>query len=93
MGQFRVIVSDIAKADIAQHLKSGNKSNIAKIEKILKELSVHPHSGTGQPEQLKYNLSGLWSRRINRIDRLIYSINQQTVIVEVVSAIGHYADK
>lgn len=59
MGQFRVIVSDIAKSDIAKHKKSGNKASISKIEKILQELAEHPYTGTGRPEQLKYNYSGL----------------------------------
>jgi len=85
MGQFRVIVSDIAK-----HKKSGNKASISKIEKILQELAKHPYTGTGRPEQLKYNYSGFWSRRINLTDRLIYSVSENTVTVEVVSAMGHY---
>jgi len=93
MGQFRVIVSEIAKADIAKHKKSGNRATIAKIGKILQELSNDPYTGTGQPEQLKYNLLGFWSRRINHKDRIIYSVNRKTVIVEVVSAMGHYFDK
>jgi toxin YoeB len=93
MEQFRVIVSEAAKADIAKHKKSGNKGSIAKIEKILQELSDHPYIGTGQPEQLKYNLAGLWSRRINQKDRLIYEVNENIVTVFVVSAIGHYFDK
>jgi len=90
MGQFRVIVSDIAKSDIAKHKKSGNKASISKIEKILQELAEHPYTGTGKPEQLKYNYSGFWSRRINQTDRLVYSVSENTVTVEVVSAMGHY---
>ena len=90
MGQFRVIVSDIAKSDIAQHKKSGNKASISKIEKILQESAEHPYTDTGKPEQLKYNYSGFWSRRINLTDRLVYSVSENTVTVEVVSAMGHY---
>ena len=47
-------------------------------------------TGTGQVEQLKGNLSGLWSRRINKADRIIYSIEDERVIVTVISMKGHY---
>ncbi|RYE53247.1 MAG: Txe/YoeB family addiction module toxin, partial [Sphingobacteriales bacterium] len=55
--------------------------------------SEHPYIGIGQPEQLKHNLQGFWSRRINQKDRMIYCVDNDTVIVEVVSAVGHYTDK
>lgn len=93
MGKFRVEVTEVAKQHIAQHYKLGNKSNIKKIEILLKELENNPYSGIGQPEQLKHALQGYWSRRINQKDRMIYSVNDHTVIVEVVSAIGHYSEK
>lgn len=93
MGKFRVIVSETAIADIAKHRKSGNRASINKIEAILRELGEHPYTGTGQPEQLKHDLSGFWSRRINRKDRLIYKVLASIVTVDVVSAMGHYSDK
>lgn len=50
MGKFRVTLTDRAKADIEKHFKSGNKATIKKIEVLLKELTFHPYTGTGQPE-------------------------------------------
>jgi toxin YoeB len=93
MGQFIVLLSEKASKDIAKHKKSGNKQVEKKIKQILEELKIHPYTGIGQPEQLKHSLHGFWSRRINQKDRMIYSVNENTVIVEVVSAIGHYGDK
>jgi len=93
MGQFRVEVKPEAKKDLARHYHSGNKATIKKIEKILVELELHPETGEGQPERLKYELQGLWSRRINHADRMVYSIDNDIVKVEVLSAIGHYGDK
>ena len=93
MGKFRVIISETAIAHIAKHKKAGNTSALNKIAVILKELAEHPTYGTGKPEELKYDLKGYWSRRINQKDRMVYSINNHTVTVEVVSAIGHYLDK
>lgn len=93
MEQFIVYLTKKALADIAKHKKSGNKAVERKIKEILEELKVHPYTGTGQPEALKYNLTGFWSRRINQKDRMIYSVNENMVIVEVISAMGHYEDK
>ncbi len=93
MGKFIVVLTEKAITDIAKHKKSGNKSNEKKIKVFLEELKTHPFSGSGQPEQLKFELHGYWSRRINQKDRMIYSVNDTTVTVEVVSAIGHYEDK
>lgn len=64
-----------------------------KLSLIFKDLENNPYEGVGKPEALKYELKGFWSRRINLKDRLIYSVNENKVIVEVISAIGHYGDK
>lgn len=93
MGKFRVTLTDKAKLDVEKHYKSGNKATIKKLEQIFKELSEHPYSGTGQPEKLKYDFAGKWSRRINQKDRMIYTVNNSTVVVDVISAMGHYTDK
>lgn len=85
--------SKTALEDIEKHKKSGNKSTLRKIEKLLNELMEHPTTGTGQPEILKHDLAGLYSRRINRKHRLVYSINEQVVTVYVLSAWSHYGDK
>ncbi|MCB0506479.1 MAG: Txe/YoeB family addiction module toxin [Cyclobacteriaceae bacterium] len=53
----------------------------------------HPTTGTGQPEMLKHDLAGLYSRRINKKHRLVYSIKEQIVTVYVLSAWSHYGDK
>jgi toxin YoeB len=64
-----------------------------KADRIIDELYLHPETGTGKPEKLKFELAGYWSRRINKKDRLIYSVEHHIVTVTVVSAIGHYGDK
>lgn len=85
--------SDIALKDIERHKKSGDKAVLKKIEKLLNELMEHPTTGTGQPEMLKYELAGLYARRINQKHRLVYSIHEQVVIVYVLSAWSHYGNK
>jgi toxin YoeB len=93
MGKFRIEITELAKRQIAKHLKSGNQASIKKIAIILQELSETPYTGVGKPEALKENLSGFWSRQINTKDRLIYTVNDDLVIVDVISAMGHYSDK
>lgn len=93
MGKFRVEVTKIANQDIEKHKKSGNKISIKNIAKILIDLTENPYEGFGKPEELKYEYSGLWSRRINQKDRMIYRIEEEVVTVFVISAMGHYSDK
>jgi toxin YoeB len=93
MGKFIIELTDTAKEHLRLHKKSGNKAAIKKIDAIFLDLENHPFEGVGQPEPLKYELEGFWSRKINQKDRMIYSVEQEKVIVEVVSAIGHYSDK
>lgn len=78
--------------DIEKIKKTGNKKLLAKLEGLLEELEEHPYTGTGKPELLKNNYSGLWSRRLNLEHRLIYSVNGQTITVTLISAFGHYAE-
>lgn len=82
-----------AVQDIAELKKSGNKAVITKIERLLLELMEHPTTGTGQVEPLKENLSGFWSRRIDKFNRLIYTIEEEIITVTVISTKGHYGDK
>jgi len=91
MGKFRLEIDDFAKRDIVEIYKSGDKATIKKLEKIIIELSEHPTIGIGNPEALKYDLSGFWSRRLNKKDRLIYEIIEEPdKLVVVISALGHY---
>jgi len=85
--------SDQALEDIEKHKKTGDQSILKKIQRLLNELMEHPREGTGQPEMLKHELAGLYSRRINRKHRLVYSIEDEKVIVYVLSAYSHYGDK
>lgn len=82
-----------AKKDFEYLKKNGGKVVTNKIEKLLQELIKHPRTGTGQVEQLRGNMQGKWSRRIDKMNRLVYTINDEIVTVEVVSAKGHYGDK
>ena len=63
-----------------------------KISELLKAIIENPYEGIGKPEPLKYNLSGVWSRRINNEHRLVYEIsdNNTIEILDILSLKGHY---
>jgi len=79
--------------DIEQLKKSGDKPTLKKLAVLFEELTEHPRTGTGQPEELKYNFSGCWSRRISAKHRLVYRIEDQQITVIILYASGHYKDK
>ena len=82
-----------AEKDIASLKKTGGKTVVTKIERLLLELIEHPKTGIGQVEQLKGDRQGQWSRRIDKKNRLVYTIKDEIVTVEVISAKSHYDEK
>lgn len=65
-----------------------DKNILKRINQLIKEVLRHPFIGTGKPEPLKGNLKGLWSRRINHEHRLVYIVEETTIII--VDCKGHY---
>ena len=47
-----------------------------------------PSTGTGKPEKLKHEFSGLWSRRISQKDRLVYKFDDTCIYIFSIG--GHY---
>ena len=89
--KYTLIIQKLAESHIQKIVHSGDKKTIKKLKKILEELENHPTTGIGNPELLKHSLSGLWSRRLNKKDRLIYEIFEEPEeLVVVISELGHY---
>lgn len=55
-----------------EHWKTADPALRTKIEELINTCLATPFKGIGKPEALKGDLSGLWSRRINREHRLVY---------------------
>ena len=89
--KYKIQFTPDANNDIKMFEKAGNKLVLKKINSLLLELSEHPKTGTGKPEQLKGYDENRWSRRITKKHRLVYDI-EEDVVVLVVSAYGHYDD-
>lgn len=86
-----VVFKDKAIEDIKFWKKSGQKIIQTRISKLIDDIIQRPYSGLGKPESLKYELTGLWSREIDKGNRLIYEVVDQKL--HIISMRGHYSDK
>ncbi len=89
---YKITYAPKAKAGL-KRLKESEPTSFKKAVKILNDLSLHPCTGIGHPEQLSGDRAGQWSRRITKKHRLVYEIYDEEVFVYILSAYGHYDDK
>lgn len=54
------------------HWQRHDPTLFRKLNFLIEECLRHPFEGTGKPEPLRGDLSGFWSRRIDREHRLVY---------------------
>ena len=90
--KYEVIFSLKAIEDL-KNLKKSEPKVFQKVVILINELAEHPKTGRGKPTLKKYNLAGLYARKITDKHRLVYSIDEDKIIVQVISARGHYDDK
>ena len=69
--------------------QEADKATHRKVNALIKDCLRHPFEGTGKPEPLKGDLSGFWSRRIDREHRLVYRVTDQAL--EILSCRYHYS--
>lgn len=67
-----------------------DKKTLKRINLILLDIDRNGYSGIGNPEPLKGELSGFWSRRIDGMNRLVYRLKDG--VAEILSCKGHYED-
>ncbi len=73
--------------DLGWWMKNDIK-NVKKIYSPLDNVCKTPFNGLGQPEPLKANYSGYWSRRINLEHRIVYKVENTQIVVH--SLYGYY---
>ncbi len=61
-----------------------DKKILKRINELIKDLQRSPFEGIGKPEPLKFDMSGLWSRRINQEHRLIYQVKDDYIIIIII---------
>ena len=71
----------LAAWDDYEYWQSQDRKTLKRINNLLKDCLREPFSGIGKPESLKENLSGLWSRRIDEVNRLVYLVDGGDLVV------------
>ena len=86
----KLIFAEIGWEDYL-YWQTKDKKTLNKINKLLKEVQRQPYKGSGKPEPLKGSNHNVWSRRINKKDRLVYEVRDDGVLIKQCK--GHYDDK
>ncbi|MBT3245189.1 MAG: Txe/YoeB family addiction module toxin [Bacteroidetes bacterium] len=58
-----------------------DKQILKRINKLINDIKRHPKEGIGTPEPLRFELSGKWSRRINKEHRLVYQTLDDMIVI------------
>lgn len=58
-----------------------DRKTLNKINQLINNARRDPFGGLGKPEPLKENYAGLWSRRIDDKNRLVYEVTEQEIRV------------
>ena len=76
----RIIFSKNAWEDYTSW-QTEDKKTLKKINALIKDIQRNPYDGIGKPEPLKFDLAGLWSRRIDQANRLVYNIEDDDILI------------
>ena len=79
-----------ADLDFKYWQSSGNLKVLARINKLIEAAIEDPARGIGKPERLKFHTIETYSRRIDRINRLVYQIREDQITI--ISARFHYVE-
>ena len=76
----RLIFADQAWEDYLYWQRTDRKI-LEKINHLLQEIRREPFRGIGKPEPLRHDFAGYWSRRINDEHRIVYKIQNDSVLL------------
>jgi len=65
-----------------------DKKKLKRINTLVKEAVRDPFQGIGNPEPLRHELQGFWSRRIDKAHRLVYAFEDDELLI--VACRHHY---
>ena len=76
-----LIWAETAKKDyLYWHQK--DKKILQRINKLIEATKQDPFKGIGNPEPLRHNWTGYWSRRITKEHRLVYKIKDGILMAQ-----------
>ncbi|MEO0985407.1 MAG: Txe/YoeB family addiction module toxin [Cyanobacteria bacterium J06639_14] len=76
----KIIFAETAWEDYLYWQKA-DKKVLKRINALIKDIRRSPFEGIGDPEPLKFNWSGFWSRRINKEHRIIYAVEEDAILI------------
>lgn len=76
----RLVFSEHAWEDYLYWQKT-DRAALKRINKLIREIQRAPFEGIGKPEPLKHALAGYWSRRINDEHRIVYKVEDDTLMI------------
>lgn len=68
-----------------------DKKTLKRINRLITDIDRNGYEGIGDPEPLKHDLQGYWSRRIDSKNRIVYRINNEAI--EIAQCGSHYRDE
>lgn len=67
-----------------------DKKTLKRINSLIRDIQRDRYQGIGKPEPLKEYFNGWWSRRIDDVNRIVYRVQGDDIIIA--SCKGHYDD-
>lgn len=61
--------------------QTNDRKVLKRINQLIADTTRNGHQGIGKPEQLRHDLSGFWSRRITSEHRLVYQLEEDSVVI------------
>lgn len=69
------------KSDGQRPASGGQRKILNRINTLIKDIQHQPFEGIGKPEPLKHGLSCYWSRRITDEHRMVYKVEDDSVLI------------
>ncbi|MEY3371196.1 MAG: hypothetical protein RLZZ392_224 [Pseudomonadota bacterium] len=87
MNGLKILWSKKAVSDI-RTWSLNHKKVVKRINSLIEDIQRNHFIGLGKPEPLKHDLSGFWSRRIDKTHRLVYKVENS--VIYILSCKDHY---
>ena len=90
MTKYSIIVTKTAQLHF-RLLKTKHQDMLEKVKLLVDGILLEHRKGIGKPERLRHYVNReVWSRRIDRKNRIVYEIRKDEIII--LSVFGHYND-
>ncbi|MDI1242632.1 MAG: Txe/YoeB family addiction module toxin [bacterium] len=82
-----VVIAETFRDDL-RYWAENDRKLLLRLLDLMEAIVGEPFTGIGKPEPLKYEISGAWSRRLDKKDRIVYKVGDD--LIEFLQARYHY---